>query len=100
MSNKPMISAFLEVYQNYKPNTSDASDVFNQEFIENYIKHHINTEDKMKQIIIEYGFKKLIDEMVELHGEEVCEDILEPMKVESMWNSWLYNMLSNLAYDE
>jgi hypothetical protein len=103
MSNKPMITAFLEAYKAQKPITNNADEaheyLFNGDFIENYIKEHINTEDKMKQIIVEYGFKKLIDDMVEIGDEEVCEDLFQPMKVESIWISWLSTMLSNLAYE-
>lgn len=98
MSNKPMISMFLQTYQNYKP--SNADDLFNESFVENYIKCHINTDVQMKQIIIEYGFKKLIDEMTEINGEEACEDLFEPMKLESMWKVWLSTMLSNLIHND
>lgn len=107
MVSKPMITAFLESYKTYSEgktidyeNDSCAFFYVTEEFIEPYVEEHINTTEKMQAIIVEYGFKKLIDEMIELHGEEVCEDLFQSMdqnNFDNMWKVWIHNMLQNVC---
>jgi len=56
------------------------------EFAHNYVKTVIPGTDDQDAIITDYGFKKLIDEMCELNGDEVCElDLLHFSKNKAFW---------------
>jgi hypothetical protein len=67
-----------------------------EKFIDEYISLELLTLDKKKQIITEYGFKRLIDLHVYLHDEKICERDL--FHFETNIDNWLSIMLKDIVY--
>jgi len=97
----PMITTMIETFKYYKDCHPSDYDVnkYMDEFVEKYIDNHINTEEKMKAIFLEYGMKKLIDHMLTMDDEDVCNDLVEPMTVTSVWRCWLSQLIMNVCYE-
>jgi len=99
--SKPMIAAVIEAFKSYKANQPSEYDVdkYIDKFTDEYMENHINTEEKMKAIFLEYGMKKLIDHMLTVDDEEICDDLVEPMSVNGVWKCWLSQLIMNICYD-
>jgi hypothetical protein len=67
-----------------------------EKFIDEYISLELLTLDKKKQIITEYGFKRLIDLHVYLYDEKICESDL--FHFEANIDNWLSIMLKDIVY--
>ena len=113
-ANKPLITAFISEFEtflkaNNLPNMRSLSDVTSiddyeyvsniydncSEYINKYIKEQLSDTNARRDIIKEYGFKKLIDLMCSFNGDEICE--LELFDIDENMSSWLHMLLMSIA---
>ena len=64
------------------------------EYIYEYIKCHLCDKFVQREIIIEYGFKKLIDLICHYHGDEICEELFD---MDDNMSFWIHMLLMNVA---
>jgi hypothetical protein len=84
MTNKPIISCFLEAWNTYVQKDNTASDALS-DFTEEYVKTMLD-ESLCDEIIREFGLKALIDLMCTLEEEEtVYEQLLDFSKHKTSW---------------
>ena len=67
-----------------------------EKFIDNYVETELTDMEDKKNIIAEYGFKKLIDLHVYLYDDKICENDL--FNFDNKIDNWLSVMLKNVVY--
>ncbi len=67
-----------------------------EKFIDEYVSTQLSDMQDKKQIITEYGFKRLIDLHVYLHDDKICERDLFDFDVNI--DNWLSVMLKDIVY--
>jgi hypothetical protein len=63
------------------------------EFIAMYMQCNLD-ENQKKQMIAEYGMKRLIDLQCSYEGTSICEELLN---FEEHMDTWVHTMLMNIA---
>ena len=109
-NNKPYMTAFLQSWKLHleQENKEDFYEVIERSqnafevdsmmhiarnFIDTYMNTILVSNKDRNKLILEYGFKQLIDIMCEREGNAICEDLLNFDK-EKSW--WVYILLCNL----
>ena len=64
------------------------------DFAHEYVEDKLTDKQVQNDIILEYGFKKLIDDMCEYNGDEICEELVE---LDKHMKGWLYMLLMKVA---
>jgi hypothetical protein len=114
--DKPLISAFVNKFEvflkaNNMPNISGlenlgdvqdyeyVSDIYDQcnDYMYMYIDTELNDNKTQRDIIKEFGFKKLIDIMCSYKGDEICELELFDINDNDIMHSWVNMILSHVA---
>mgnify|MGYP003333408942 CR=1 FL=1 len=65
------------------------------DFIDEYMKEHLTDKMIRREIITEFGLKKLIDIMCEFNGDEICE--MDLFDFDDNIENWVHTLLMTVA---